>query len=97
MKLNREVFAKKMKEQASHRSMEITDEQITNIANEAEQAVDTAIAFMTNIPLEQKLLAMFSTGALFGLDGCDPKTETLVVNSKKEGGWEVGARIPDKD
>ena len=95
MKLNRPEFAKVMKEQAKHRGMEITDEQIENLANETEQVVETSVAFTSHVPIEQRISSAFTAGALFGLDGCDPQTETLHMEKKKGKDWKMKGRYPN--
>jgi nucleoside 2-deoxyribosyltransferase len=95
MKLNRENFKKKFKAEAAHRNVTVSDEQISHLMNETEDAVSTALMFMKSVPFEQQLGAMFSTGALFGLDHCDPKKEDLTLRTENGEDFTISNRAKE--
>ncbi len=85
--INKEKMKEAIRQQASLRPVEITDEQVENLMSEAEDVFGShqmAKAMGNQMGEQQMIMGSFIAGALFGLDRCDPKKETLVMEKSKD-------------
>lgn len=79
MKINRPLMKEQILIQAMARPVEITDQQVENAMDEAEEMVTKNQKMMKKTPVEQQVIGAFMAGMLFGLDKCDPKKEDVII------------------
>lgn len=81
--INKPLMKEMIQKQAAHRPVEISDEQIDSLIDEAEEVWNTTHLFMNSTSIEQRVIGAFIAGALFGLDKCDRKKEDLIFSFKR--------------